>query len=198
MGRSGKRGTCGGRCPRVASERLRYHGVVRRRIPATRDPRSIVCRVARLLPGIALGVVLGASASCEIVDPGPEVGVANRCVLAPSFFIERIVPEYLDAHGCADEAGCHRAADANSIFRLQDTSGVLMPLPEEPLSAWPTEWQENFRVTGAQISDCDVAELAPLYSEPAGGNTLDHGGGDLFGPDGPELELIQAWLANGG
>jgi hypothetical protein len=136
-------------------------------------------------------------AACEIVDPGPDVGVAGRCALSPAFFVERIVPEYIEQHGCAEEAGCHRAADANSIFRLQDTSGTLVPLPTEPLSAWPAAWQENFRVVSAQVSDCDLAELSPLYSEPAGGSTLEHGGGDLFSAGGDELDLIQEWLASG-
>jgi len=145
----------------------------------------------------ATGWLCLALAGCELVDPGPDVGVASRCVLAPSYFVERVVPEYIERHGCADEAGCHRATDANSIFRLQDTSDSLPPLPTEPLSAWPEPWRENFRVTTAQVSDCDLAELAPLYSEPAGGNTLEHGGGDLFGAGGDELDLIQLWLDGG-
>lgn len=135
--------------------------------------------------------------ACEIVDPGPSVGVANRCVLVPAFYVERVVPEYIERHGCAAEAGCHREADANSIFRLEDTSDALPPLPTDPLGAWPAAWQENFRATTAQISDCDLAEIAPLYAEPAGGNTLSHGGGDLFDADGDELDLIQAWLDGG-
>ncbi|MBK6917024.1 MAG: hypothetical protein IPH07_06460 [Deltaproteobacteria bacterium] len=134
---------------------------------------------------------------CEIVDPGPEVGVANRCVLTASYFVEHIEPEYLTKIGCTKKAGCHLASNANSIFRLQDTSMVLAPLPSDPLSAWPVPWQENFRATTAQVSDCDLAEIAPLYSEPAGGNTLAHGGGDLFKADGPELDLIQTWLDGG-
>jgi len=153
--------------------------------------------VLRTLGGRRSLFALLAIAGCEIVDPGPNVGVANRCVLAPAYFVERIVPEYLDRNGCADEAGCHRAADANSIFRLQDVSDSLPPLATDPLGAWPAPWQENFRVTTAQISDCDLAELAPLYSEPAGGGTLQHGGGDLFSPGGDELDLIQAWLDGG-
>lgn len=153
--------------------------------------------VLRSLGGRRSLLALFAALGCEIVDPGPDVGVANRCVLNPSFYVERIVPEYIDRHGCADEAGCHRAADANSIFRLQDVSGTLAPLPTDPVSAWPSQWQENFRVTTAQISDCDLAELAPLYSEPAGGNTLTHGGGSLFGANGDELDLIQLWLDGG-
>jgi hypothetical protein len=169
--------------PARIRRRLRYDPFV---------PRSLG-RPARLL---AIVLLTGA-AGCEIVDPGPDVGVANRCVLTASFYIERIVPEYIDRYGCTDKAGCHRAADANSIFRLQDTAGTLTPLPSEPLSAWPQPWQENFRATSAQINDCDLAELAPLYSEPAGGDTLQHGGGNLFAPNGDELDLIQAWLDGG-
>lgn len=147
----------------------------------------------------ALALLLAASAlGCEIVDPGPDPGVANRCVLSPAFFIEKIVPDYIDKYGCAAKAGCHRAKDANSIYRLQDVSMVLMPAPTDPLSSWPMEWQENFQVTAAQVTDCDTPQLAPLYSEPAGGDTLQHGGGDLFPPNGPELELIAQWLASGG
>lgn len=153
--------------------------------------------VLRTLGGRRSLYALVAATGCEIVSPGPDVGVANRCVLTGSFYVERIVPEYIDRHGCADESGCHRAADANSIFRLQDVSDTLPPLPTDPLSAWPAQWQENFRVTTAQISDCDLAELAPLYAEPAGGSTLKHGGGDLFKPDGEELDLIQSWLDGG-
>lgn len=152
--------------------------------------------VPRLLRCITLGC-LALVPACEIVDPGPEVGVANRCVLTSSFYVEHIVPEYIDEFGCTKEAGCHLAANANSIFRLQDVKDVLPPLPSDPLAAWPSEWQENFRATTAQVSDCDLAELAPLYSEPAGGNTLKHGGGDLFKADGPELDLIQTWLDGG-
>ena len=150
---------------------------------------------------LAVAWTLGLTTSvlgCEVVDPGPDVGVANRCVLSSEFYVERIVPEFLDEHGCADEAGCHRARDANSIFRLQETDDVLPPLPTDPIGAWPLQWQENFRVTTAQISDCDLAELAPLYSEPAGGSTLEHGGGNIFPPNGDELDLISEWLASGG
>jgi hypothetical protein len=143
------------------------------------------------------GAVVLVLAACEIVDPGPEVGVANRCVLAPSYFVERVAPDYLDRHGCADEAGCHGADDANSIFRLQDTADVLAPSASDPISAWPEPWRENFRVTTAQVNDCDLAELAPLWAEPAGGNTLEHGGGDIFAEDGNELDLIQTWLDGG-
>jgi hypothetical protein len=146
---------------------------------------------------LGLLVTVLCTSACEIVDPGPEVGVANRCVLTASYYVEHIVPEYIEAHGCAEEAGCHRAADANSIFRLQDVSGTLTPLNTDPLSAWPQEWQENFRAASAQINDCDLAELAPLYSEPAGGDTLQHGGGNLFPAGGDELDLIQAWLDGG-
>jgi len=153
--------------------------------------------VLRTLGGRRSLFALLVVAGCEIVDPGPDVGVANRCVLTAGFFVERIVPEFIDEHGCAEKAGCHRAADANSIFRLQDVSDSLAPLATDPLSAWPAPWQENFRVTTAQISDCDLAELAPLYAEPAGGNTLQHGGGSLFDANGPELDLIQLWLDGG-
>jgi hypothetical protein len=148
----------------------------------------------RLASLFAIAIAAG---SCEIVDPGPHVGVANRCVLTASYYVEHIVPEYIDKYGCAEKAGCHRAADANSIFRLQDTSGTLAPAATDPLSAWPQPWQENFRAVSAQINDCDLAELAPLYSEPAGGNTLTHGGGDLFPAGGDELDLIQTWLDGG-
>jgi hypothetical protein len=151
-----------------------------------------VAASARTTGWLALALV-----GCELVDPGPEVGVASRCVLAPSYFVEHIVPEYIDKYGCAEDSGCHREADANSIFRLADTSDSLPPLPTDPLAAWPEPWRNNFTVTTAQISDCDLAELAPLYSEPAGGNTLEHGGGDLFKAGGNELDLIQAWLDGG-
>ncbi len=143
------------------------------------------------------GWLVATAPACEIVDVGPDVGVADRCVLAPSYYIATVVPDYLDKYKCANKAGCHRTSDGNSIYRLQDTSGTLAPSPTDPLSAWPQSWAENFLVTSAQVSDCDLAQLAPLYSEPAGGNTLSHGGGDLFTAGGAELDLIQAWLDGG-
>ena len=109
-------------------------------------------------------VAVAAGGACEIVDPGPEVGVAGRCVVSPQFFLERVVPEYLDKHDCrnAGEGGCHDIDNGNSIFRLQDTSDVLPPLPTDPLGAWPEPWQRNFEATSAQLVDCDLAELSPL------------------------------------
>ena len=134
------------------------------------------------------------------MDPGPEVGLAGRCVVAPDFFIERIVPDFLEKYDCrnAGDGGCHDIDNGNSIYRLRDTSDVLAPLPTDPESAWPEPWQLNFQATAAQIVDCDNAELTPLWSEPAGGDTRKHGGGDLFPSNGPELELIQQWLQSGG
>jgi hypothetical protein len=166
---------------------MRYH----RPVAQSRFRRT---PVAGLLAGLALG------GACEIVDPGSEVGVAGRCVVSPQFYLERIVPEFLDKHDCsnASEGGCHDIDNGNSIFRLRDTSDTLPPLPTEPLGAWPEAWQLNFEATTAQLINCDNAELAPLWSEPAGGNTLKHGGGDVFDDDGPELELIEEWLVSGG
>jgi hypothetical protein len=149
-------------------------------------------RTAWLLAGIAAG-----ASACEIVDPGPDVGVASRCVVSASYYLEFIVPEseYLEAHDCARAGGCHAASGGGSIFRLEDTSGTLAPLPEDPLGAWPAAWQTTFQATTFFISDCDNAELSPLYSKPAGGATLSHEGGSLFSPGGAELDLIEAWLS---
>ena len=169
-----------------AGSRMRYH-------------RAVARSRCRRTPGALFAVGLCVGAACEIVDPGPEVGVAGRCVVSAQFFVERIVPEYLEKHDCrnAGDGGCHDIDNGNSIFRLRDTSDVLPPLPTDPLAAWPESWQLNFEATTAQLINCDNAELAPLWSEPAGGDTLKHGGGDLFADDDPELELIEEWLASG-
>jgi hypothetical protein len=149
-------------------------------------------RCAPPLLALALTLVAG----CEIIDPGPEVGVAGRCAVDTPFFVERVVPDFLDQHDCASrgEGGCHDADNGNSIFRLHDTSDVLAPLPTDSLGAWPEPWQLNFEATSSQIVDCDNAVLAPLWSEPAGGKTLKHGGGEIFPQTGPELDLIEEWL----
>ncbi len=146
---------------------------------------------------MAASLLLGAG--CEIVDPGPEVGVAGRCAVSAQYFVERIVPEYLDKHDCrnAGDGGCHDSNNGSSIFLLRTTADVLTPLPTDPLGAWPEPWQLNFEATTAQIINCDGAELTPLWSEPAGGDTLKHGGGDFFDVNGPELELIEEWLSSG-
>lgn len=141
----------------------------------------------------AWGLGLGLT-GCEIIDPGPDVGVANRCVVSPNFFVERIVPELLQRHDCARSGGCHAADSSGSIYRLEGTSDVLAPLPTDPVSAWPIVWQNNLQSTTFFITDCDIAELSPLYAKPAGGSTVSHEGGDIFSEDGPELELIQEWL----
>jgi hypothetical protein len=145
-----------------------------------------------MLPlALGLGVTLGA---CEVVDPGPDVGVANRCVVSPNFFVERIVPEYLQRHDCAQADGCHASDSSGSIYRLESTADTLMPLPSDPVAAWPLAWQNNLQSTTFFITDCDIAELSPLYAKPAGGATDLHEGGDIFSANGPELELIQEWL----
>lgn len=157
---------------------LRYHALVGRR------SRTLV--VALLLPG------------CEIIDPGPDAGVAQRCAVAPSFFIERIVPEFLEKHDCRDvgNGGCHDIDNGTGIYRLRGTSDVLTPSPTEPLPTWPEVWQLNFEETASEIHDCDIAEDSPLYKKPSGRET--HGGGKLFNEGGAELELIDEWLMTAG
>jgi hypothetical protein len=145
---------------------------------------------------LTVGVVIGL-VGCEIVDPGPDVGVANRCVVSPSFFVERIVPELIDKHDCNRSGGCHATESSGSIYRLDSTADSLTPLPGDPVSAWPLAWQNNLQSTTFFITDCDIAELSPLYGKPAGGATLPHEGGDIFSEDGAELELIQQWLDGG-
>lgn len=107
-----------------------------------------------------------------------------------------VVPDYLEKHDCAGRSrgGCHAVENGNSVYQLEDISGELAPLPDDPPGSWPAGWQTNYERTAAQITDCDIAELSPLYSEPAGGDTLEHGGGNVFSPDGPELDLLQRWL----
>lgn len=136
------------------------------------------------------------AAACELIDHGPEVGVPGRCAVSSEIYVAEVVPDLLEKHDCAGRGmgGCHAIENGNSIYQLEDTSGELAPLASDPPGSWPTGWQANFERTAAQITDCDIAELSPLYSEPAGGDTAVHGGGDLFSPDGPELELIQRWL----
>ena len=139
---------------------------------------------------------MGVATACEVVDPGPEVGVAGRCVTDSAYFVERVVPDYLEKYDCrnASDGGCHDIGNGASIYRLRDTNSVLPPSPLDPESSWPEPWQRNLEATAAQITDCDNAALSPLYSEPAGGDTRTHAGGDLFPPGGPELDLLQGWL----
>jgi hypothetical protein len=145
------------------------------------------------------GTVLAAAlalAACELVDHGPEVGVPGPCTVSSQIFVERVVPDYLEKHDCAnrDGGGCHAVENGNSIYQLEDTSGELAPAPTDPPGSWAAGWQANYERTTAQITDCNIAELSPLYSEPAGGDTAVHGGGTLFPPGGDELDLIQQWL----
>ena len=155
--------------------------------------------IRRWIGGLALAFGLAGTLGCEIVDAGPEVGVPSPCSVSPAFFVERIVPEYLEANDCADagEGGCHDADTGSSIYRLEDVSDTLTPTSLDPVSAWPQAWQVNLENTVRELS-CASAPLSPLYTEPAGGSTASHGGGELFPPNGPELELIEEWLASGG
>lgn len=134
--------------------------------------------------------------ACEIIDFGPEVGVPGRCAVSAEVYVAEVVPDFLEKHDCANrgEGGCHAVENGNSVYLLEDISGELAPLVTDPPGSWPAGWQANFERTAAQITDCDIAELSPLYSEPAGGDTAVHGGGDLFSADGPELEILQRWL----
>jgi hypothetical protein len=160
------------------------------------------CEVTRRRRGLALTALLSALAatSCEVIGFGPEVGVPGRCTASSELFVAEVVPDFLEKFDCASqsEGGCHAVSNGLSIYQLEDTSGELAPLPTDPPGSWPAGWQANFDRTVAQISDCDIAELSPLYSEPAGGDTAVHGGDDMFDPDGPELELLQRWLDGSG
>jgi hypothetical protein len=162
----------------LAAVRDRYHdGVTRSRA------------IAR-----PLLVVLVALSACELVDPGDPVGVPKRCAVGEDFFVAEIWPNYILEHDCTN-AGCHDE-DGPSVFKLVDVSGELAPLAGDPVSAWPEGWRSNYERTASQITDCDIAELSPLYSKPAGGdNTMSHAGGEQFGQGGDELDLIQEWLS---
>jgi hypothetical protein len=162
--------------------------------PHHRTRRTSPAAVARA----ALTTVLALTPACEIVDEGPDVGVAERCVVSSSFFLERIVPEYLERYECRSPDGsCHDANTGQGVFRLADTSDSLPPSPTDPLAAWSEAWRANFESTAFQVGACNP-ELAPLYAKPAGGDTLAHGGGELFAEDGPELDLLRAWLEGEG
>ncbi|GEM_PF-2790660 len=143
-----------------------------------------------LLAGLALYT------GCELVDPGPAQGVPGRCIVSSDYFVSDVFPNYLVENDCA-KSGCHAEASSSSLFVLKDVEGELSPLPGDPLSTWPLNWQFNFEQATSQITDCDIAALSPLYSKPAGGDTQAHEGGDNFSPDGPELETIHTWLTRG-
>jgi hypothetical protein len=144
---------------------------------------------------VALTLAPGGLA-CELIDAGPPQGVPGRCVVSTDFFVAEVHPNFLVQHDCA-KSGCHDEASSGSLYVLKDVSGELTPLPGDPLSTWPEGWQFNFEQTSSQITDCDIAELSPLYSKPAGGDTQAHEGGDNFAAGGDELDLIQQWLTSG-
>lgn len=138
-------------------------------------------RIAFIAAALAL-TTLG----CPTVDLGDVPPDPGQCRPDPVYYEQVIWPEFLaptDApdRTCVGEAGCHRADNGRSAFRL------TMPLDGELV-----DHAGNYAVV-TRFLNCGTPEASSLLSKPAS-DTDAHGGGDLFAVDDPTAVLFLQWF----
>jgi hypothetical protein len=146
-------------------------------------------RGVRVLGPGAVGAAAAIAAlggwACETVDLGSPPADINACRPDPQFFYDRVWPEYLgrevSGKRCND-SGCHDSGSPRQLRIPAPTSTPSLPLP--------ADWAAAYKSVTEQMS-CTNVSSSPLVDRPS---RLDHGGGKLIEPDGPEVELIRMWV----
>ena len=109
----------------------------------------------------------------------------NACRPSQQFFIERIWPEFLGkdygGHRCSD-AQCHGPSSPRMLLLPVPTSAPGLPLP--------SDWAAIYRGASEQML-CTEVVASPLLVRPS---SVDHGGGMLIDPNGPEAALLRMWV----
>lgn len=125
------------------------------------------------------------SIGCPTVDLGDVPPDPGQCRPDPVYYEQVIWPEFLapDApdRTCVGEAGCHRAEDGRSAFR------VTIPANGELV-----DHASNYGVV-TRFLNCGTPSASSLLSKPAADIDA-HGGGDLFALDDPVVDSFLQWF----
>ena len=145
-----------------------------------------VARVRRSREGgLALLAAAAVALGCETVQLGSPPADINACRPDQRFFYDRVWPEFLgrelSGKRCSD-SGCHDTGSPRQLRIPAPTSVPGLPLP--------TDWAAAYQSVTEQMFCSNVAS-SPLIARPS---RLDHGGGKLIEPDGPEAMLVRMWV----
>jgi hypothetical protein len=144
--------------------------------PEGAGPRS------RAVGGAVALVALLAGTGCPTVDLGDDPVEPGVCRPDPTYFRERIWPEYLAqpamAQTCVGRAGCHGEADGRSALRLDNVD--------------PIDFGRNYQVV-TRFLNCGTPEASSLFTKPLAGQDP-HGGGDLFTATDPTVAVFEGWF----
>jgi hypothetical protein len=135
---------------------------------------------------VAAGPLLMAVA-CETVNLGEPPADINACRPSQQFFIDEIWPNFLakdygGAH-CYDST-CHGGLAPNALDLIVPTAAGTIPLTGD--------WANNYRTSTEEMNCANVA-ASKLLVYPT--DIMDHGGGMVIQPDGPEATLIKMWVS---
>lgn len=137
-------------------------------------------------PLILILVLVALFAGCGNVDLGLPPADVNACRPSPSFFTDKVFPEFLDkdygGKHCGDSR-CHDPASPRSLVVTRPTSAPAVPLP--------ADWAALYKSVTEQ-TQCTNVKSSEILTRPSGQRT--HQGGKLIEPDGPEALIIQMWV----
>ncbi len=132
-----------------------------------------------------LGALLAGAGACQTVDVGSPPADINACRPDQRFFYERVWPEFLGRQVSGkrcNESGCHDGGSPRQMRLPDPTSAPMLPLP--------VDWAAVYKAATEQMS-CTNVSSSNLITRPS---RVDHGGGKLIEPEGPEAMLVRMWV----
>jgi hypothetical protein len=137
------------------------------------------------------GAALGACSSVDLGDPPADV---NACRPSESAFAnggvwENFIGKDYGGKHCYD-ASCHDSGSARPLMLTipmmlkSATADVPIPLPPD--------WEADYRSVTENL-ECTQVDSSPLLLMPSGARV--HGGGKLIAPGGPEMTMVEMWVA---
>ena len=127
---------------------------------------------------------------CDTIDVGPPTGPPMGCNASPSYFVQKIWPEYLVPNDCS-KSDCHDALSGHGYFRLQSVDGVAAPDPTQPPASWPEPWRNNF-ISASRLVNCADPESSLLLAVPEG-RGQPHPAGDVVKDHAAAEALFREW-----
>jgi hypothetical protein len=143
-------------------------------------------RTAAIVVG---SIALCGLAGCPTVDLGEDPSNPAVCRPDPMYFRTEMWPNYIKtadtAKSCVDAASCHREADGRSGLRFDPDPGTL---PD----GVTLDTERNYQVA-IRFLNCSSRDASTLFTRPLGGQDS-HGGGDIFEPTDPQVDVFRGWF----